>query len=221
MKKNIYLGIFFLFMLNAEAFNKKDSNMIEIGRTYSTLLNKAGYNYGYNINSFYLGYSRLTPKKKLFFKADFHHYQQYNGKNIDNISYEKTKQGDVYSTTYSVFRLGLGKNYKINRFIFMPYLSLNYRFGKGEEMFWLWMSSGPYKHFYSNYSRYNSIGSSIGVSINYNFYKKWIIGVDNNFNYYIQKINLKNTQDETPEFKDYYKPNRMSFCTHIKLGYRF
>jgi hypothetical protein len=103
-------------------------------------------------------------------------------------------------------------------------MSVNYRWGIGEEIFWYFKRSAtPNNKPYTAISNYkNNIGLSIGFSFNYILKKRYVLGLDNSFNIYRNKVNLtQNNQDKSFTFDNYYKPNTRSLILNNKAGYLF
>ena len=82
MKKNQFTLILLLFVFNTIT-GKDTLNVIEIGRVFTSLFNNAGLKYGYDLNNTTFAYTRLTKSRKVFFKAEYHYYKQYNQFNIN------------------------------------------------------------------------------------------------------------------------------------------
>ena len=229
MKINHFILIVPLFVINT--ISAKDTlNMIEIGRVFTSLFNNAGLKYGYDLNNTTFAYTRIAKSRKAFFKAEYHYYKQYNQFNINLYKVRQPnnltiQQGDDLSTQYHHAKIAFGGNIKLkNQLFFMPYMGINYRWGIGEEIFWYFKRSAtPNNKPYTAVSNYkNNIGLSIGFSFSYIFKKKYVLGLDNSFNIYRNKVNLtQNNQDKSFVFDNYYKPNTRSLILNIKAGYLF
>jgi hypothetical protein len=229
MKINHFILIVPLFVINT--ISAKDTlNMIEIGRVFTSLFNNAGLKYGYDLNNTTFAYTRIAKSRKVFFKAEYHYYKQYNQYNINLYKTRQPnnltiQQGDDLSTQYNHAKIAFGANIKLkNQLFFMPYIGVNYRWGIGEEIYWyLKRSATPNNKPFTAISNYkNNIGLSIGFSLNYILKKRYVLGLDNSFNIYRNKVNLtQNNQDKSFTFDNYYKPNTRALMLNFKAGYLF
>ncbi len=231
MKVNLF-AIFFLFVFNLNAQNWKskvfnNKNQVEFGNTYTSypnlnfgdnknIVNKYLNYPNYRNHNYFIGYSRILNNNYTV-SLDLISGFTPSSKNFSNLAI-----GEIIGSFYNLLNLGLGKQFNFLKLEFNPKIYLSYRYdGYQYTVFGYrnpdsWFSEPLFADL-----KYNSVGGSIGMDINYFITKHIGFGLKTSYNFYpFENAKLSagsSTDHPDPFLVATHKPLNQMFILNFKL----
>jgi len=191
-------------------------HQVELGVNQANFLTR-NPNFNNLISGYHIGYKTIFNNRHII-KIHLAH-------NLSNLIYPKSPELGTIAMSFRSFNVGYGYILPFKVFLITLGGQISYRYEEGETAVYGYRNPTlPLSEPMEARLKYNSIGFSPNIELEYFITKHFGFGVNLNLNYYpFENSKLKGDgfNEPDPLFVETYKPNNLNLTATFKLAYKF